>query len=75
MPSAVPDHIRAAIHAGHVAEVVVFCDQCGVKHRADYTGATREARFTAARRHLAETQGWSIADGDLCPACVYLDQD
>ena len=65
----IPEHIRAAIHAGHVALVVVFCDRCGVEDEGDYTGETKEVRLAAARRHLGE-QGWLCnADGDLCPAC------
>jgi hypothetical protein len=67
----VPDHIRAAIHAGHVGQVVIFCDECGTEECADYTGETREVRFAVARRHLAESKGWAIADAyDLCPRCA-----
>lgn len=67
MPSLVPDHIRAAIHAGHIGQVVIFCDRCGVEARGDYTGETREIRFAAARRNLAET-GWHIGSAyDGCP--------
>jgi hypothetical protein len=29
--SVVPDHIRAAIHAGHVGHVTIFRDGCGVE--------------------------------------------
>lgn len=66
-----PEGVRAAISAGHVREVVIFCDVCGVQDRADYTGATSEVRIVAARRHLSENAGWSItADADLCPACA-----
>lgn len=70
-PGSIPDHIRAAIHAGHVGEVVIFCDnQCGREFSADFTGETQEVRFAAARKHLADTQGWKITDGqDLCPVC------
>lgn len=65
----IPEHIRAAIHAGHVALVVVFCDRCGVEDEGDYTGETKEVRLAAARRHLGG-QGWLCnADGDLCPNC------
>lgn len=69
--SVVPDHIRAAIHAGHVSQVVIFCDGCGVEEAGDYTGETSEVRFAAARRHLAETKGWDIGEAyDNCPACT-----
>lgn len=66
----IPDDIRAAIHAGHVGQVTIFCDECGFEDTADYTGETREDRFEAARRHLAAVTGWTIDDDeDLCPAC------
>lgn len=66
----VPDHVRAAIHAGHVAQVVIFCDYCGVEHRADYIGETHEDRFAAARAYLAAERDWEItALTDLCPDC------
>jgi hypothetical protein len=71
MPSSIPDHILAAIHAGHVGEVVIFCDNCGFEERGDYTGETRDVRFKAARHNLAETKGWSVTDSyDLCPPCT-----
>lgn len=66
----IPDDIRAAIHAGHVALVVIFCDRCSTEHAADYTGSTRDVRIAAARRHLAATAGWSIGALDLCPDCA-----
>lgn len=66
-PSAIPDDVRAAIAAGNVALVVIYCDRCGVEHRGDYIGADREDRFASARAYLA-TQGWRISPGlDLCP--------
>jgi hypothetical protein len=72
----VPDHIRAAIHAGHVGQVVIFCDRCGVQEVSDYTGETREVRFAAARRNLAENKGWRITDDlDLCPTCGSTQED
>lgn len=65
--SAIPEDVRAAIHAGHVAQVVIFCDDCGIEHRGDYIGASREERFAAARVYLA-TQEWRISETeDLCP--------
>jgi hypothetical protein len=68
--SVVPDDIRAAIHAGHVGQVGIFCDGCGVVFEADVTGETREDRFAAARRYLAETVGWDIQpEYDGCPNC------
>ncbi|WP_033338877.1 hypothetical protein [Catenuloplanes japonicus] len=64
------DDMRAAIDAGHVAQVVVFCDGCGVEHRADYTGADKHTRFAAARQHLADNERWDTSGTlDLCPAC------
>ncbi len=66
---AVPDHVRAAIHAGHVGQVGIFCDRCGVEDRGDYTGETREDRFAAARRHLTDRKGWLCTTEDLCPLC------
>lgn len=68
--SVIPDHVLAAIHAGHVAQVVIYCDRCGHEHRGDYTGATRDVRIAAARRHLAERHGWNTGNTDLCPSCV-----
>jgi hypothetical protein len=68
--SIIPDDVRAAIHAGHVGLVTIFCDGCGVEETADYTGATREIRFAAARRLLSERSGWTITDQDLCPSCA-----
>lgn len=66
----VPDEVRAAIHAGHVTQIVIFCDRCGVKHRADYIGETREDRFAAGRRHLTERKAWKCDEtGDHCPVC------
>lgn len=71
MPSVVPDHIRAAILAGHVGWVGIFCDQCGFTHEADYTGETREIRFAAARANLAQNHGWSVTpEADLCHECA-----
>lgn len=65
----VPD-IRDAIHAGHIGEVVVFCDGgCGTEHRAYYTGETKENRIATARRYLAAQEGWNIGELDLCPNC------
>jgi hypothetical protein len=66
-PRPVPDSVRAAIHAGHITQVVVFCDTCGVEHRGDYIGADRPTRLAAARAHLA-TQRWTFMPGyDGCP--------
>lgn len=71
----VPDHIRAAIHAGHVALVVVYCDRCGLQFSGDFTGSTKQVRLDAARGYLAEKLGWSITPGvDLCPVCSGPDQ-
>lgn len=65
----VPDELRAAIHAGHVAQVVVFCDRCGVEHRGDFAGETREARLAAARTFLENRKGWLCREDDQCPVC------
>jgi hypothetical protein len=65
------NQIRAAVHAGHIGQVTIFCDECGREETGDYTGETREARFEAARDHLAATAGWEITDvHDLCPSCA-----
>ena len=69
----IPEHIRSALAAGHVALVAVSCDRCGTEHRADYVGATQTERFEAARQYLADTKGWSIGDRDLCPNCTATD--
>lgn len=62
--------IRAAIQAGHVGQVTVFCDDCGTERTADFTGATQEIRFRAARTHLVTAEGWLCGGGlDICPAC------
>jgi hypothetical protein len=69
--SPVPDAIWEAIYAGHVASVVVFCDECGTEVRGDYTGETKEVRLATARQHLADTQGWRIEDNfDQCRKCA-----
>jgi hypothetical protein len=66
---AVPEGVREAVHARLVGQVVIFCDRCGVQAEGDFTGATREARFEAARRHLELRKGWECGVEDLCPAC------
>lgn len=69
--SVVPDAVRAAIHAGHVTEVVVFCDECGAEFRGDFIGETRADRLAAARAYMADQHGWSITpEADLCAACA-----
>jgi hypothetical protein len=69
--SPVPEHIREAIHAGHVGQAVIFCDGCGDEEAGDYTGETREVRFAAARAYLAEEKGWLISpSSDHCPPCA-----
>lgn len=68
-----PDLVREAIRAGHVTEVVIFCDSCGARYPADHIGVTSADRFAAARRHLT-TKGWTITPGeDLCPDCPTAD--
>lgn len=72
--SPVPDDIRDAIHAGHIGQVSIYCDECGTTEEMDCTGATREVRFAVARQHLAEAKGWHITDeADLCPDCKAID--
>lgn len=67
--SPIPDEVREAIHAGHVGQVTIYCDECLDEVEGDYIGATREDRFEAARAYLA-TQGWGITpDYDHCPKC------
>lgn len=66
----VPDEVRAAIHAGHVGQVGIFCDRCGRTFEGDFLGETREDRFAAARRHLEVRHGWRCGDEDLCVVCV-----
>jgi hypothetical protein len=62
------NHVRAAVHAGRVGRVTIFCDECGREETGDYMGATERSRFEAARRHLAEAEGGGITDlYDLCP--------
>lgn len=66
----IPDHIREAIHAGHVAQVVVNCDECLDEWEGDVIGETSEERLAAARAYLADERGWRITDeSDLCPKC------
>jgi hypothetical protein len=68
--SPVPDDIRAAIHAGHVGQVCIYCDRCGTTEEMDCVGKTREDRFAAARGHLVEVKGWHCDPAtDLCPDC------
>jgi hypothetical protein len=62
------DLIRAAVHAGHIDQVVIFCDTCLIRFESDFIGATAEDRFAAARAYLATEHGWSGADSyDGCP--------
>ncbi len=67
--SAVPDRIRAAIHAGHIGQVCIFCDECGFTYEGAFTGETREDRFAAARHYLERHRGWLCGQQDLCPVC------
>lgn len=68
--SPVPDDIAAAIRAGHVGQVSLFCDECGMTETMDCTGVTREDRFNAAREYLGAVKGWHCDSGaDLCPNC------
>lgn len=73
--SVVPDDVHAAILAGQVAQVVIFCDNCGIEHRGDYIGETREDRFAAAREYLARVEEWDTGPYyDLCPSCAKEEQ-
>jgi hypothetical protein len=68
--SPVPDDVRDAIHAGHVGQVSIYCDECGSTETMDCTGVTREGRFGAAREHLVAVKGWHCdSEADLCPNC------
>lgn len=64
------DRIKAAVRAGHVSRVCVFCDRCRTEYHGDFTGETREIRFAAAREYLVRTLGWTIGGQDLCPGCT-----
>lgn len=69
--SAIPDDVHAAINAGHIGQVGIYCDECGVTVEMDCVGATKADRFAAARQHLADNAGWKISDDeDLCPVCA-----
>jgi hypothetical protein len=69
--SPVPDDIRAAIHAGHVGQTSIYCDECGTTETMDCVGEYRQERFDAARQHLIVTKGWQCnEDADLCPTCA-----
>lgn len=69
--SAIPEHARAAIAAGNVVQVVIFCDYCAFQWEGDVIGETRTERFDAARAYLASDLGWRISDdADLCPTCA-----
>lgn len=72
--SPIPDRVRRAIRAGHVGQVGIYCDSCGTLVELDCIGETRDDRFAAARRHLADVVGWRItAAADLCPDCARQD--
>jgi hypothetical protein len=68
--SVVPDHVQAAIHAGHVVQVTVYCDECLDEWEGDVIGETRDERLATARAYLAADCRWQITDdADLCPKC------
>lgn len=62
-----------AIRRDHINDVTISCDnQCGRDFTGLFRGENFEARGAAARRYLADTQGWKITDGqDLCPMCSF----
>jgi hypothetical protein len=65
-----PPGVLDMIRSGHVAQVTVFCDWCGLEYTADYVGEIREVRIAAARADLIP-YGWVITpDNDLCPTCA-----
>jgi hypothetical protein len=56
-------------------QIVIFCDDCGVEHVADYLVSEdddQETRFGYARAQAAK-DGWLIMPGhlDMCPACSF----
>jgi hypothetical protein len=68
--SVIPDDVREAIHAGLVAQVVMYCDSDGFLWKGDVIGETRDERLANARAYLAADHGWKITDdSDLCPNC------
>lgn len=68
---ATKEQVQAALEMGHLREVVIFCDQCGIEMATDMIGETPEERIDGARKWLRDRRGWTEADGrDICTVCV-----
>jgi hypothetical protein len=52
-------------------QIVVFCDECGVEHTADYWVHEEDSqakRLGVARAHMRTNERWSCDErGDFCP--------
>ena len=45
---ATPEQVQAALELGHLREVVIFCDDCGIEMATDMIGETPEERIDGA---------------------------
>lgn len=65
------DQVFAALEAGHLAPVVVFCDYCGIEMETEMIGDTSAERIEGAQQWLRSNRGWAEVDGhDQCMVCV-----
>lgn len=68
--SPTPEQVRAALNAGHVRYMVVFCDSCGTELAADLIVRDKAEGLRAIRAYAVREHGWtSTPRADLCPAC------
>lgn len=67
---ATPEQVRAALNAGHVRYMVVFCDSCFTELAADLIVRDQAEGLRAIRAYAVREHGWtSTPQQDLCPAC------
>ena len=65
------EQIHAALDAGTLSQVVIYCDVCGFEMASDFIGDTSQERFAAARAYLRANRGWAGDAGqDTCTFCA-----
>lgn len=68
---ATSDQVSAALEAGTLAQVVVFCDYCGIEMETEMIGDSTAERIEGAQKWLRANRGWTEVDGhDRCPFCA-----